>query len=199
MKKTLSQNSRQTVPHKILGVISAKQAEKLLLDLVNLPIPVFRSKEWPLDPNALKRIRLRHPRVFSFMGKDDEGLKLLVGNVQHFLRLAWDAPDSREREWNLFMARFVYVQAEIGTGPFGQMFAKLTFPLLPDKTPFEGAMFYLTRMTHRMQRCPGSCPAPYFLKTKKGQKFCSPECADPSRRESKLRWYHDSPNSPKNR
>jgi hypothetical protein len=181
MKSAVSRNSTPMARQKILGLISVKQAEKLLLDWANLQN----------TPKALNRMRLQHPQIFGFIGPDGKGFNELVGNVKHFLRLAWDAPDSRHRDWQLFRARYVYAQAEIGTA-FGQKFASLTYPGVPDETPFEAAMFYLTRLTHRMLRCPNpDCVAPYFFKPlgTKVQKFCSPECANPSRRESKRRWW----------
>jgi hypothetical protein len=166
---------------KILGLISAKQAEKLLLDWVNLQN----------TPKALERMRLQHPQIFGFIERD-ASFKELAGNVRHFLRLAWDAPDSRHRDWQLFRARYAYGQAENGRA-FGEKFASLTYPGVPDGTPFEAAMFYLTRLTHRMLHCPNpACAAPYFFKPigTKVQKFCSPECANPSRKESKRRWWN---------
>jgi hypothetical protein len=191
LKRTVNSNSTPIARQKILGVISANHAEKLLLDWVNLQN----------TPKALNRMRLQHPQVFSFLGQDGKGFKELVGNVKHFLRLAWDAPDSRHRDWQLFRARYVYGQAANGVefvkafGTSGEQLASQTYPGVPDETPFEAAMFYLTRLTHRMLHCPNpDCAAPYFFKPigTKVQKFCSPECANPSRRESKRRWHREN-------
>src|SRR5580700_1323940 len=60
MKSAVSRNSTPIARQKILGVISAKHAEKLLLDWVNLQN----------TPKALNRMRLQHPQVFSFLGQD---------------------------------------------------------------------------------------------------------------------------------
>jgi hypothetical protein len=35
------------------------------------------------------------------------------------------------------------------------------------------------------------CPSPYFVRKKKGQKFCSEACAAPSQREFKRRWFQE--------
>jgi hypothetical protein len=35
------------------------------------------------------------------------------------------------------------------------------------------------------------CPSPYFIRKKKGQKFCSEECAAPSQREFKRKWFRE--------
>ncbi len=70
---------------------------------------------------------------------------------------------------------------------------------VPRICPFEAALYWLQANQRLMLRCGGAmCAAPYFFRTEKGQKFCSPECADPARREAKLRWWNESPNSPKN-
>jgi hypothetical protein len=73
------------------------------------------------------------------------------------------------------------------------------FEDVPRICPFEAAVYWLQTNQRLMLRCGGPmCAAPYFFKTEKGQKFCSPDCADPARREAKLRWWNQSPNSPKN-
>jgi hypothetical protein len=70
---------------------------------------------------------------------------------------------------------------------------------VPKVCPFEAALYWLQNNQRLMLHCGGPiCAAPYFFRTEKGQKFCSPECADPARREAKLRWWNESPNSPKN-
>jgi|GEM_PF-7128989 len=71
---------------------------------------------------------------------------------------------------------------------------------VPRICPLEAALYWLQNNQMLMIRCGGPmCSAPYFFRTEKGQKFCSPECADPARREAKLRWWNESPNSPRNR
>lgn len=71
---------------------------------------------------------------------------------------------------------------------------------VPTICPFEAAVYWLQVHQRLMVYCEGPvCPAPYFFRIEKGQKFCSPDCAGPARREAKLRWWNQSPNSPKNR
>jgi hypothetical protein len=61
----------------------------------------------------------------------------------------------------------------------------------PDITPMEAALYHLQRIGDRARHCPNpECPAPYFIAMKKGQKYCSPDCAEPSRRESKRKWWN---------
>lgn len=71
---------------------------------------------------------------------------------------------------------------------------------VPRICPFEAAVYWLQVNQKLMVYCEGPvCPAPYFFRLQKGQKYCSPECADPARKAAKLRWWNDSSNSPKNR
>jgi hypothetical protein len=34
------------------------------------------------------------------------------------------------------------------------------------------------------------CPAPYFIASRRDQKFCTEECASPAKKAAKLRWWH---------
>jgi hypothetical protein len=71
---------------------------------------------------------------------------------------------------------------------------------VPRICPLEAALYWLQSNQRLMLRCGGPmCAAPYFFRMEKGQKYCSGECADPARREAKLRWWNESTNSPKNK
>ncbi len=64
---------------------------------------------------------------------------------------------------------------------------------VPRICPFEAAVYWLQVNQRLMLHCGGAvCAAPYFFRAEKGQRFCSPECADPARRESKLRWWNEN-------
>jgi hypothetical protein len=64
---------------------------------------------------------------------------------------------------------------------------------LPPPTPMEAALFHLQRIGHKLRHCPNpECPAPYFITDKRGQKYCSPVCAEPAQRASKLRWWNEN-------
>ncbi len=122
------------------------------------------------------------------------------------LRRAWQAPNSRAREWFLFKLRQDYQHAV----KFGDYLkscqtmqdapktrtefiqrAYMEVESVPAVTPFEAAVYHLQCLGDRARICPNpECPAPYFIATKKGQKYCSPECAAPSQRESKRKWWH---------
>jgi hypothetical protein len=66
---------------------------------------------------------------------------------------------------------------------------------VPRVCPFEAAVYWLQVNQKLMVYCAGPvCSAPYFLREPKakGQAYCSPECADPARREAKLRWWNEN-------
>jgi hypothetical protein len=64
---------------------------------------------------------------------------------------------------------------------------------VPRVCPFEASIYWLQINSGIMLRCGGpTCAAPYFFRTEKGQKYCSPECADPARRGAKLRWWNEN-------
>jgi hypothetical protein len=199
--------SRRKDTYQILGAISSTQAERLLTDWANVP------GTWPLvddeasylrTNDALARFVRRYPDIDS----DVPSLQIIV--LRDFLRKAWDAIDPRNRDWFLFKFRDMYLQvmlrvrAVTSEGEYGPM--PLLIPATvaeaqaaigprndpPPITRIEAAVIHLQRSSKAL-RCPNpTCSAPYFFATKQGQKFCSPECATPSRRESKRRWWHEN-------
>jgi len=141
-----------------------------------------------------------------------EQLELFAPVARTTLCRLWVEPDARQRDWFFYRLRDAHRQMirylensewEVNAVWGGTDTAKrLTDYMLQDVPricPFEAAVYWLQTNQRLMLRCGGPmCAAPYFFRTEKGQKFCSPECADPARREAKLRWWNDSPNSPKN-
>jgi hypothetical protein len=64
---------------------------------------------------------------------------------------------------------------------------------LPEITSFEAACVHLQRtVADRAKRCGNiDCPAPYFIATKRWQKYCTEKCAGPANREAKRQWWHE--------
>src|SRR5262249_19174616 len=57
-------------------------------------------------------------------------------------------------------------------------------------TPVEAMIFHLRQNQKRALCCRNpECPAPYFFASKKGQEYCSTECAKPAQRLAKRRWW----------
>ncbi len=62
----------------------------------------------------------------------------------------------------------------------------------PTICPFEAAVYWLQINQKLMVYCAGPVCAAVLFRTEKGQKYCSPECADPARREAKLKWWNEN-------
>ena len=202
---------------KSLVMLSARQAESLLLDWVNLPNPT----DYPPHRRAVDKLLSRYSYVFAFRKTDQsEGgrqtrtaaVEVLLAAVQIGLRRAWLASNAHERDWYIFQLRYAYelTRARIEDGIFAtqdvfdtpELRARRSLRLMiedllhyvPEATPFEAAICHLqTRLAHRMRRCPNpDCARPYFFRVKKGQKYCSAACADPARREAKRIWWNQN-------
>jgi hypothetical protein len=133
----------------------------------------------------------------------------VVGRTQDWLRLAWDAPDLRAREWFIFEARREYhyqtlvnpqvnarIQSSVLAGKDWQIHTAEEMALIrqaPPLGPFERALYHFQRIADRARRCGNpECPAPFFFAAKKGQKYCSSKCSAPSQREQKRRWWQEN-------
>jgi hypothetical protein len=206
--------SSQKAPRQILGVISAKRAEQMLREWVNTDLT-----PWPEDAKAFERLFRNYPEIMS---ADTNNVLRPVGeawdrfhqqmemadSVAAILREAWDASDLRRFEWYTWKAQTEYeweaLQAKHNVTPTHVMdtsdnLVKVTNALLEADeppaviTPVEAAIFYLRHNRDRALHCPNpECPAPYFFRSKKSQKYCSLECAKPAQRDSKKRWWADN-------
>jgi hypothetical protein len=60
----------------------------------------------------------------------------------------------------------------------------------PALTVFERTMFHFQRIAYRARKCENpECMAPYFFAKRKGQKYCTEECALPAQRKAKSEWW----------
>lgn len=60
----------------------------------------------------------------------------------------------------------------------------------PPLTIFEQVMFHFEEIAHRARQCRNpECAAPFFFVRRKGQEFCSEECARPAQRRAKSEWW----------
>jgi hypothetical protein len=203
----------------VLGVMSAKRIKTFLEDCVNLPNRI----DYPPE-NALhfERWLKRWRGLFTYRDQDEEGnsvilpvprehLGLFAPVVRTTLCRLWGEPDARQRDWYCYRLRDAHRQmvrhlegwnadAVWGSRNTIQRLMDYAMQEVPAVSTFEAAIFWAQEKQPLMLRCAApTCPTPYFFRSEKGQKFCSPECADSARREAKLRWWNESPNSPKNR
>jgi hypothetical protein len=169
-----SQKSRDQVL--VLGVMSTGRAEKLLLDWANVK---YAGKD---SGAAYQRLAERYPEVVPEARPRLPGELPLARLFGELLRLAWDAPTPRKREWYLHDAESLYHH---DTGRFGDP--------PTHATPLEAMLYHFRRNVGRALHCPNpDCVAPYFFSQKKGQKYCSDVCALPAQREAKRRWWREN-------
>lgn len=204
--------------HHSLAPSLPKRAEAMLMSLANVP------GEWPLIDDAeaytrtmtgLERVRSRHAGAFE----DCPAIPLLV--IRDLLRKAWTAPDLRQQEWYLFRARHLHTETvrrvrsvqeaakssaklerenPMIPGTLAEAVTALAQSEPPPLTPFEEAAAYMQRNLHRALHCPGTeCPAPYFFRKKKGQRYCSDACAVPAMLAGKRRWWTENRVKPKSK
>jgi hypothetical protein len=175
--------------HQILGIMSEKRASAFLLDCVNLHSdPATREAEF-------RRLRTLYADIVpdpvpSILDRD---VALAFRYLSFLLRRGWDAPTQREREWYFregesFGRHLTAKDAEkVEWDNSHMMYCFVKPPAQP--TPLEAVFHYLWRNVKHALHCANpECSVPYFFATKKSQKFCSAVCAEPARRESKLRW-----------
>lgn len=195
--------SRGKMPRQILGVLAVGRAQNMLSEWVNTDLRYRRDvKQW-------ERLFRRYPEIVS--GFDDFNQQMEMGIfVAEYLRKGWDATlDPRRFEWFAWRGQDEYAQllykAKYKVPRWEPYEAALTEeairtkPILADSdgppaeiTQVEAAIFYLRQNRNVALRCPNpEClgPGPYFFRQRKGQKFCSTECALPSQRESKRQWW----------
>jgi hypothetical protein len=175
-------------------------AEALLYDWANLPFHPKNRRDLEKRAPEYDRMLERYPEIFDFSTDWEAQYRVLV-TYRGVLRDIWDTPDARRRDWLIFELRDAYqrertqarteVRETFELMPRSGLYGGY-FGAVPEETAFESAMVHLARTTHLLLHCPNvGCAAPYFFRSKKGQKFCSPACADPSRRESKRRWHQN--------
>jgi hypothetical protein len=190
--------------HQILGVLSEKRAEAFLLDCANLE-STPQSKE-----SDLRRLSKRYADFVSCPARAAHRLELssAFGFLALLLQKGWDAPTLRERVWffrdaESFSRRLTAKDAEWGrwiTGHASPDYPATTRVITyrfinppAHPTALEAVFHYLWQHMERALHCANpECPAPYFFTTKKNQKYCSLECAQPAQRASKLRWWNDN-------
>jgi hypothetical protein len=211
--------SRLKVDRFLGNRMSDRRAESFLTELANVvaeyPAGASRAQIDRAD-EGIRRLVNRYPEVFPVpptKSEIPENAESSIRNVdwelvafaQKYLRLAWDAPDRRQRDWHIFEARshyhFMTAKEPIHREHFERTGSLDNFSPAEDaalsrpplQTPFERAMCHFHEIGDRARHCPNpECPAPYFFAAKKGQKYCSSKCSAPAQREQKRDWWRQN-------
>lgn len=133
----------------------------------------LREREWYIY--ELRRLYARHTEVYSLRAMEP-ALKSIVN------RLVSQSPESES--------------VSLGMQQLGAEFRNRSrfygywVDPPPALTAFERTMFHFQRIAHRARKCENpECMAPYFFMKRKGQKYCTEECALPAQRKAKSEWW----------
>jgi hypothetical protein len=120
------------------------------------------------------------------------------------LWLAFHTDDDYERDWLLFDARRINAEYSarvvLATDSGDDM-----VEIVPEDNPLDSLIRFVQRtLVKRMAVCKRThCERKYYFREpgRKGrrQKYCGLKCSETVNRTGKLRWYHLSPHSRKNR
>jgi hypothetical protein len=212
----MGSSTRSKPANKILGLITAREADAFLVAAANLQPEqwelekISETAEWfaaEFRPGAgLAALAKNHSEIFGPFEAKSVLMMVTAICLRTWLRKAWDAADERHRDWYLFQLRQQYLElldlAETGqhegssNAILGELRMKRPSPRLsepPPLVPLEAVLYYLqTRIGDRAKHCGNTdCPKPYFIAEKRWQKYCSEACAGPANREAKRKWWHE--------
>jgi hypothetical protein len=197
--------TRNIAGHQVLGKMKAKRAERFLWDLANFePAP-------PAAEKALRRLFSLYPDIFiGDPSKQFVEMTTTAGTYRNLLRKAWDTSDLRHREWYLYelsadfhkrradqelqeqLGDTIQIEELLGefVRPGSTMFDRRISEPSAETTALEEALLYLKKNLRRARHCANKdCAHPYFLQSRKGQKFCSEKCSAPALRAAKREWW----------
>jgi hypothetical protein len=179
-KKGSIMGSSQKRASNLQGLISPKRAEKFLKCWANLDY---------VDHDVADKLARIYPDIAEPYPQPRNELWLLfLRDGIPLLRGAFETTDARERNWYTTEIEHFYLT----TSAEAKGINRPRTP--PPMTALEAALIHFrTRIGERAKRCRGSnCPrGPFFVATKKWQRFCSEACAGPANREAKRLWWHE--------
>lgn len=99
------------------------------------------------------------------------------------LRNAWEQPTVPRREIGMLV--MLLEIAQLYSEATGKWFALMDEPMAI-------VMLEAIHSADRMRICGNpQCPAPYFIASRRSQKFCCDACALPAQREYKRKWWNE--------
>ena len=206
------------MPRQSLAGIPERTAKQFLLRLANLPdesadddvlrtLAAFEDRYSEIIPShwSFSGREKKQPQRLYQLRDGSSGLLALIDvrNIfltssqaaRNALRAIWLAPNYRTKEWGVFRLIEAEVIRSLSPPPDTtpatfRIEAGIVAPL-PPPGPLEQCLRYLLRNASKVAVCRNpDCPAPYFLATRRSQKYCTAECARPAQREFKLAWWN---------
>lgn len=143
-------------------------------------------RDWANSPND--------PESFfkqSYMArltKDQEArLYATFPKVAYALREAFQTKDEYERDWLLFWAR---KENAVGISAFGRFAELAGWITTATHSRTDRAIAYVQKnLADKMASCANKCRKPCFYRKRKGQKYCSTQCAEAAQQRSGNKWW----------
>jgi len=185
---------------KTLATIPAERLERFLRELANLKIDdssaiarfltrfghmledVPSGREWCKGPPGQ-----RYPDgrlVYRSLGFEEE---IRIGSLSASVMSIWRAPTPRVKQF-----RTLLLHRKIAAWNPKFLLAPAVVKDLSTPGPFEQAILQLLNSADRALVCRNpDCPAPLFFRsrTKRRQKYCSPECSGVGQKVAKQKWW----------
>lgn len=122
------------------------------------------------------------PSDWVFGTREDMAEFSRLFDVRSAVQLIWRATTTEEKQLRALLLHNAVMTS--GTPAF----------LLPKEVslpgPFSQAVVHLLKSAHRALVCSNpECPAPFFFRRKRRQRYCSESCSGVGQREAKRRWW----------
>jgi len=159
--------------------------------------------KWARDFEHPEQISEFRQTLTKLTGKRREEIAYVLKMMGWRLNSAFKSADESERDWLIYDARRIYTAYLSFLGP--EMASRPDVVTAPAGDMLDNLLLLVQeRLIKRMRVCPRSdCKKKYFFKDpgrkQNRREYCGQFCAENAARESKLRCYHTSPNSRKNR
>jgi hypothetical protein len=193
-------NSSSVTANRTLAESSSKQAKDFLESLANLNDKAGFKRLQAKFPDVLEAVKRNMVAIYSAPPRvyrpgtpehDEWARKSWLMPLRDTLRAIWRAPDVKTKEWGLFR-----ISQDFFSRGDPNMIQRPTSNgtdfLLSWEPPTRTEQFLLElmRWADLLKYCGNpDCTMPYFIATRRSQKYCSELCSQPAQREFKRRWW----------
>jgi hypothetical protein len=147
--------------------------------------------------SGIVRMQTDDPEEYEYnapCSDDASKCKYLLRPLGATLRAIWQAPDRRTKEWGMFRISQDFFHRGAGSlihSPLDNSWDLLLTQVKPP-TQTERLLLEFVRVAELTHYCANpDCKTPYFIASKRSQKYCSTPCRAYGNRELKLRWWRE--------